>query len=115
MTLTNIGRVYYFLRDKDKALDYFTQALPLFRTVGHPLGEALTLSHLMRYWREEQNPPLAIFFGKQAVDRLQQIRRNIQGLEKDVQQSFLSSKEDVYRELADLLISQGASGKPNRY
>ena len=40
-------------------------------------------------------------------NRFQQVRRNIEGLEREARQSFLKSKEDYYRELAELLISAG--------
>jgi CHAT domain-containing protein/Flp pilus assembly protein TadD len=106
-TLSNIGAVYADLGEKPKALDFYTQALPLFRAVQDPLGEANTLTFLMEYWKRLQHPSLAILFGKQAIDRFQQVRRNIRGLEKDVQQSFVKSNETSYRELADLLVSQG--------
>jgi CHAT domain-containing protein/tetratricopeptide (TPR) repeat protein len=105
--LTNIGRVYATLGEKQKALDCYTQSLPFFRAVQDPLGEASTLVLLMDYWKSLQNPSLAVLFGKQAVDRFQQVRRNIAGLEKEAQQSFLKSKESYYRELAELLISGG--------
>jgi CHAT domain-containing protein/tetratricopeptide (TPR) repeat protein len=105
--LTNIGRVYDNLGEKQKALDFYTQSLPLFRAVKDPLGEASTLVLMMDYWKSLHNPSLAVLFGKQAIDRFQQVRRNIGGLEKETQQSFLKSKEDHYRELAELLISGG--------
>jgi CHAT domain-containing protein len=89
------------------ALDYYAQSLPLSRAVLDPLREAATLVRLMEYWKSLQNPSLAVLFGKQAIDRFQQVRRNIGGLEKETQQSFLKSKEEYYRELADLLISGG--------
>src|SRR5208337_1621690 len=106
-TLTHIGAVYDALGEKQKALDYYTQSLPLSRAVQDPLGEASTLVRLMEYWKSLQNPSLAVLFGKQAVDRFQQVRRNIAGLEKEAQQSFVKSKESYYRELAELLISGG--------
>jgi len=106
-TLSNIGRVYNDLGENQKALDYYNQSLPLFRAVRAPLGEATTLVRMMRCWRALQNPSLAVLFGKQAIDRFQQVRRNIGGLEKVTQQSFLESKEDYYRELAELLVSGG--------
>jgi CHAT domain-containing protein/tetratricopeptide (TPR) repeat protein len=105
--LNSIGRVYFDLGDKQKALDCYTQALPLFRTVQNPLSESSTLLSLMDYWKALDNPSLAIFFGKQAIDRFQQVRRNIQGLEKEVRESFIRSKESYYRELAELLIQEG--------
>jgi CHAT domain-containing protein/tetratricopeptide (TPR) repeat protein len=106
-TLSYTGAVYDDLGEKQKALDYYTQSLPLSRAVQDPLSEASTLVHLMEYWKNLQNPNLAVLFGKQAVDRFQQVRRNIGGLEKEAQQSFLKSKESSYRELAELLISEG--------
>jgi len=106
-TLTCVGVVYSELGEKQKALDYYNQALPIFRFVGDPLFEAKTLLMLMDYWKDQQRPALAIFFGKQAIDRYQQMRQNITGLEKEAQESFLKSKESDYRELAGLLISEG--------
>jgi len=106
-TLTHIGEVYDDLGEKQKALDYYNQSLPLSRAVQYPLGEASTLVRMMEYWKSLRNPSLAVLFGKQAIDRFQQVRRNIGGLEKEVQQSFLKSKEDYYRELAELLVSGG--------
>jgi CHAT domain-containing protein/tetratricopeptide (TPR) repeat protein len=106
-TLSNIGSVYNDLGEKQKALDYYTQSLPLSRAVQDPLGEASTLVRMMEYWKSLQNPSLAVLFGKQAIDRFQQLRRNIGGLEKEAQRSFLKSKDDYYRELAELLISGG--------
>jgi CHAT domain-containing protein/Flp pilus assembly protein TadD len=106
-TLTHIGEVYDALGEKQKALDYYNQSLPLSRAVQDPLGEAATLVDMMEYWKSLRNPSLAVLFGKQAIDRFQQVRRNIGGLEKEVQQSFLKSKEDYYRELAELLVSRG--------
>ncbi len=107
ITLTHIGAIYDDLGQKQKALDYYTQSFPLSRAVRDPLGEAATLVRMMEYWKSLQSPNLAVLFGKQAIDLYQQVRRNIGGLEKETQQSFLKSKEDYYRELADLLISGG--------
>ncbi|MFM6531961.1 MAG: tetratricopeptide repeat protein, partial [Dolichospermum sp.] len=41
-TLNNIGRVYNALGEKQKALDYYNQALPILRAVGDRGGEAIT-------------------------------------------------------------------------
>ena len=106
-TLSNIGLAYADLGEKQESLVYYTQSLPLSRAVQDPLGEASTLVRMMEYWKSLQNPGLAVLFGKQAIDRFQQVRRNIGGLGKETQQSFLKSKEDYYRELTDLLIEQG--------
>jgi hypothetical protein len=45
-TLNNIGRVYDDLGEKQKALDFYNQALPLMRAVGDPYGEAIILDNI---------------------------------------------------------------------
>jgi len=50
---------------------------------------------------------LPFFFGKQAVNTYQIVRRNLLGLDKELQKSFVTSKSGVYRQLADLLVTQG--------
>src|SRR5207249_6304227 len=65
------------------------------------------LYSLMLDWRAQNKPALAVFFGKQAVNLYQTIRGEITTLERESQQSFVKSREDTYRTLADLLIAQG--------
>ena len=45
-TLSNIGRVYDGLGDRQRALDYYQQALPIRREVGDRAGEATTLNNI---------------------------------------------------------------------
>jgi len=104
--LNNIGSVYSALGEKQKALDYYNQALPIATAVSDPLLEAVIFYNLANNQRATQ-PALAIFYGKQAVKFLQQVRGNIQGIDKKLQASFLASKEDYYHTVADLLIAQG--------
>jgi CHAT domain-containing protein/Tfp pilus assembly protein PilF len=105
-TLNNIGAVYDDLGDKQNALDYYNQALPLATAVDDPLLEA-TISHDLMLNQKIEQPALAIFYGKQAVNLLQQVRGNIQSLDKELQSSFLASKGEYYHDLANLLIDQG--------
>jgi len=105
-TLANIGIVYSRLRESQKALDHYDRALPLATAVSDPFLEANINLDLMRLQQSAQ-PALAIFFGKQAVNYLQQVRGNMQGLEKGMQSRFLDSRRNYYLELADLLIGQG--------
>lgn len=105
-TLKNLGEALYYKGEKVEALANYENALPLFRVTGNRAGEAKTLSNLM-FLLEVGNPRLAIFFGKQAVNHLQELRSNIQGLDKSVQRTFLKSVESTYRKLSELLIAQG--------
>jgi CHAT domain-containing protein/uncharacterized protein HemY len=106
INLGNIGNAYSDLGEKQKALDFYNQALPLAAAISDPLTEAAILRNLMLN-RRAQQPALAIFYGKQAVNFLQRVRGNIQGLDLELQKSFLSSNENSFHMLADLLIDQG--------
>ena len=46
LSLLALGRLYDVLGEKQKALDYYNQALPLRRAVGDRKGEAITLDSL---------------------------------------------------------------------
>ncbi len=105
VTLGNIGAAYGDLGDTQKALDFYSQALPLFRTVGNRAGEANALANLQILLKRSQ-PDLAIFFGKQAVNVLQTVRRDNRGLEDSLRRSYEKSIESTYRNLAGLLVSR---------
>ncbi len=49
----------------------------------------------------------AVYFGKQAVNTIQQMRSAAVGLEQELQRTFVGTRVSVYRELADTLIEQG--------
>jgi CHAT domain-containing protein/Tfp pilus assembly protein PilF len=107
--LHNIGGVYYSLGERQKALEYYNQALPVRRALGDRSGEADTLVSLMELWTfsSPKSPSLAVFYGKQAVNVLQQLRTNITGLDKELQKTFLKTKGVFYRGLAYLLMALG--------
>jgi len=88
----------------------------------HPLLDRALISSLRandreRLWRVQADlsrlstasgdPASAIFWGKQAVNNIQSLRGELFGLDKDLRQSFLKSKEHVYADLARLLIDAG--------
>jgi CHAT domain-containing protein/Tfp pilus assembly protein PilF len=106
VTLNNIGLVFYLLGEKEKALEHFNGALLALLAVGYPDSEGKALSNLMLAWNGLGKPRLAIFYGKRTVNASQQIRANIQDLDKGLQKGFLASREHVYRTLAEILISQ---------
>jgi CHAT domain-containing protein len=106
-SIKEIIALYLSIGKKQEALDYCHQALAMYREIKDGMGAADILRYLMSYWSDQKQTRLAIFYGKQAINTYQEVRRNIQGLEKNTQTSFLKSKEDIYRQLADLLISEG--------
>ena len=110
---TIIGMVYDDLgasaNERRKALDYFTTALADERELRNAYAEGDALSNLMYAWKNQSRTPLAIFYGKQAVNVYQSLRVHFKelALEQDTQKTFLRSKAETYRTLADLLITEG--------
>ncbi|HUI41161.1 MAG TPA: tetratricopeptide repeat protein [Terriglobia bacterium] len=106
-TLNNLASLNEALGNNEQAVLYFLQSLALAHSIGLPQAEGITLCNLMHYWRAQKNYPLAIFFGKQAINKFQQIRENIAGLDRDLQESYVGTVTASYRRLADLLVEEG--------
>jgi CHAT domain-containing protein/tetratricopeptide (TPR) repeat protein len=106
-TLNNIGTVYYKMGDNIKALYHFHRALLLNRLVGDRSSEAATLMNLMALQRRTGNVKEAVFFGKQAINKYQEMRSNIAKLIKSVRSTYLRTIENDYRALAEILIEAG--------
>jgi CHAT domain-containing protein len=66
-TLNNIGLVYDDLGEKQKALDFYNQALPLFRAVGDRGGEATTLNNIGLVYDDLGEKQKALDFYNQAL------------------------------------------------
>jgi CHAT domain-containing protein len=103
-TLTYIGLAYSALKQTPNVLPNEIAALSLAKAVGDPDLQGKIESSLMRYFRDQNNPETAILFGTQAVNSFQQVRKNITGLDKDLQSSFAQSRSATYRQLAELLV-----------
>ncbi|MDQ2686286.1 MAG: tetratricopeptide repeat protein [Armatimonadota bacterium] len=85
----------------------YSAALRLARQVGARPDEGRALSGLMYAARAQDNPRLAIFYGKQSVNIIQAIRSEIQALDRASQRRYVETQSGVYRSLAVLLIHQG--------
>jgi CHAT domain-containing protein/tetratricopeptide (TPR) repeat protein len=107
ITYNDIARVYEGLGDRKKAIETCIHALALATEVRDPLEQAFSFSSLMTMFQEMGNLPEAAFYGKQAVSQIERVRSNISGLDRDTQQSFLKLNEKVFRDLAEVLITQG--------
>jgi CHAT domain-containing protein len=106
-TLSYVGDLYKDMGDRAHALREYEAALALAVPLIDPIGKAGVCSRLMTYWRAENKLPLGIFYGKQAIGLYQQVRKTIVDLNTSLQLAFVTSRAPVYRELADLLISDG--------
>jgi CHAT domain-containing protein/Tfp pilus assembly protein PilF len=105
--LNNLGNAFRSLRRVDESIRHHEQALGVAREIKGQTREAAALNSLMLDWKASNQVPLAIYFGKQSVNTYQEIRSNLRALDAESQRSFLKSKEQTYRDLADLLIAQG--------
>lgn len=106
-TLHNIGYTHELAGQRATAIEFYNQALPLRRYVGDKAGEARTLANMMLDWDALANPRLAALYGKQAINRFQELRSSIRSMELGVRKLYLASIEDTYRDLAEILIAQG--------
>jgi CHAT domain-containing protein len=103
----SIGRIFSLLDQQDKAQGHYLQALPLYRLTGSRPQEAAVFDALQRSFRKSGNTRLAISFGKKAVNQIQSLRGEIKGMAQEVRDSYLKQVESAYRDLADILISEG--------
>ncbi len=109
--LANIGRSYQQLGQPQTALPYMLAALAIAKSTGDPDMQGAIDTAMMIGLQKANRPEVAIYFGLEAVNSYQQIRRNIAGLDKDLQAGFTQSRASTYRILAELLVQTGRLGE----
>lgn len=105
-TLYQLGVVSFRAGKMQDAVRYLNQSLALNGS-RYKNEEALCLQYLMHSWKDLNQREIAIFYGKQGVNKYQELRQNIRILDTELQRTFLQTIENTYRQLADLLIEQG--------
>lgn len=111
MDLMTIAWSYSALKEPEGALASALASLGLAREVGDPEVAGAIETSLMLGFRKQHRLEEAIFFGFEAVNSYQQIRKNITGLDKSLQAGFAQSKSGTYRTLGELLIQAGRLGE----
>ncbi len=111
MALGIIGMDYAKLGQPQTAFPYSLAALTLAKVAGDPDMQGAFDTGLMVGFQKQNRPEVAIFFGLNAVNSYQQIRKNITGLDKDLQAGFAQSRASTYRILAELLVETGRLGE----
>lgn len=111
LDLMTLGWTYAAEKEWEQALVSELAALSIAKTVGDPEIQGGVETSLMIGFRNQHLPDEAIFFGMDAVNAYQQIRRNISSMAKDLQAGFAQSKSTTYRILAELLIETGELGE----
>ncbi|MFM7601909.1 MAG: CHAT domain-containing protein, partial [Pseudanabaena sp.] len=104
--LGNLGISYRNLGKYDKAIESHLQSLEIKREIKDRLGERNSLENLGIVFNNLKQPELAILFYKQSINVSEAIRKDIKKLDKDLQQSYLTTVEITYRNLADILLQQ---------
>ncbi|MBK8465330.1 MAG: CHAT domain-containing protein [Chloracidobacterium sp.] len=106
-TLQNIGVILFDLGEKLSGIEHYLNSLIISREVGNKQLEAEGLLNLMIAYKSFGMSKLAGCYGKLSVNNLQNLRQSQQNLDYQTQKSFLRKIGRSYRELIDLLISQG--------
>jgi CHAT domain-containing protein len=107
ITLSDLGSAEYLSGDYRTSVNDLNQSLSMFRSVGLRGREGKALEFLMLAWSKLNNRSLAIFFGKSAVNRFQEIRKTASAFSSEQQKAALSNYENAYRFLAKLLVEDG--------
>jgi len=111
IALMTIGWAYSERKESPNALASELAALSLAKAAGDPGIVGGIETTLMIGFRDQHHLEEAIFFGMDAVNAYQQIRKNISGLDKELQAGFAQSKSGTYRILAELLVEAGRLGE----
>jgi CHAT domain-containing protein len=109
--LMTLAWAYSKMNQPEQSLASALAALDLAKAVGDPEIEGAIENSMMVGFRKQHRPEEAIFFGLEAVNAYEQIRKNISGMEKEVQAGFAQSKSGAYRQLAELLVEAGRLGQ----
>jgi pentatricopeptide repeat protein len=83
------------------------ESLAAAQTLAAPDNRWRANFQVARSLQATDQPALAIFFAKQAVDELQVLRRSLRSEDARLESVFLRDKVSVYRTLANWLMDQG--------
>ncbi len=105
-SLNNLGLSYDSLGQYETAIDFYQQSTAITKQIGDRRGEAISLNNLGFAFNKLDQTEISILFYKQAVNTYESIRKDIKGLKKEEQQSYITSIAYSYRNLANILIKQ---------
>ena len=111
--LQNLGGVLIRSGRRDEGLALLQRAFRIARSNGVAPQVWDSPTALMDFYSAggPGQAPLAIYYGKVAVNTLQQLRGNLGGASSDTQTSFVDSVAPIYRRLADKLVQAGRLGE----
>lgn len=107
LSAQRLSLVYSIPGDYPTAIGILNDSLVAARSAGLPVQEASALTELMDISEAMNNKGAATFYGKNAVNVYQQLRKRIADLPTEVRVGYLTTIEGTYRKLASLLVEQG--------
>jgi CHAT domain-containing protein/Tfp pilus assembly protein PilF len=111
LDLMTIAWAYSEMKQPELSFTSAIAALGLANASADPEVEGSIENSLMIGFRKQNKPEEAIFFGLLAVNHYEQIRKNILGMDKEIQAGFAQSRSSAYRMLAELLVEAGRVGQ----
>ncbi|BAZ05166.1 tetratricopeptide repeat protein [Calothrix sp. NIES-3974] len=111
--LLGIGRVYSDLGQKQQALEYYQQALPLLRAVGDRRGEATTLGNLANLERKQGNLQASLQHIETAIQIIEQLRDTYTN--QDLKTQYFATVQNYYKFHIDLLMELNEKNPGKNY
>ncbi len=109
--LNSLGALQRTTGEFEQAWSTHLQALRLSQQTGDVQGQIEVKLNLGWLMEGQAQPDLAIFFYKQAIAQIESIRQDLRQLSQEMQQRYTVTVEDLYRNLADLLLQQNRVGE----
>lgn len=102
-----LANAFLGLKKPEKAVELAETSLKAGFRFSDEERIALSLATLTKANTYLSRPEVAALQGKQLINLVQDARRKLRVYDQELQKSFLKDKEAYYRDLSDLLISQG--------
>jgi CHAT domain-containing protein len=106
-SLLALGKAHQRLKQADPAGCAFSRAFAGAIITGEPLLAAQTAWDLAKWHAEAGDLDVAVYFGKRAVNGLQQLRAKASKLDSSLQKSLREQYDDIYARLADWMMARG--------
>ena len=113
-SLGNLGITYDSLGNYAKAIEFHERSLAIIRETTNRDAKIIAFNNIGTTLKKQRKFDLAIVFYKQSINVSESIRRDNSPLPRDIQVSYTETVARTYRELADLLISQGRIGEAQK-
>jgi CHAT domain-containing protein len=99
-----LGKAYLDLGQPEKAVPENLAALSVAKAAGDPDLQGGIDTALMYDFAKQNQLEEAILFGTDAINSFQEIRKNIAGVDEELQAGYTNTRSGAYRKLAELLV-----------